>query len=177
MQIDVGVGDRADAGSASPTRSLKRKSTAARMSGLVGICKRRGVCRWPSDWRRSSALSRSTPRTAAFWTSAFIATTFRRTGRSPGGEPRLDRLRRQRAGHHSASTTCSTPGGRSAPRSMRFSTTDARGECNCWCWSIAATGQLPIEATFVGRTVPTTQREIVEVKLQEVDNGRTGGAR
>ena len=30
--------------------------------------------------------------------------------------------------------------------------------------------ELPIEATFVGRTVPTTQREIVEVKLQEVDN-------
>ena len=30
--------------------------------------------------------------------------------------------------------------------------------------------ELSIEATFVGRTVPTTQREIVEVKLQEVDN-------
>ncbi len=30
--------------------------------------------------------------------------------------------------------------------------------------------ELPIEATFVGRTVPTTQREIVEVKLQEVDH-------
>ncbi len=30
--------------------------------------------------------------------------------------------------------------------------------------------ELPIEATFVGRTIQTTQREIVEVKLQEVDN-------
>jgi pyrimidine operon attenuation protein / uracil phosphoribosyltransferase len=30
--------------------------------------------------------------------------------------------------------------------------------------------ELPIEATFVGRVVPTTQREIVEVKLKEVDN-------
>ena len=30
--------------------------------------------------------------------------------------------------------------------------------------------ELPIEATFVGRTVPTTQREIVEVKLQEIDS-------
>jgi pyrimidine operon attenuation protein/uracil phosphoribosyltransferase len=29
--------------------------------------------------------------------------------------------------------------------------------------------ELPIEATFVGRAVPTTQREIVEVKLQEID--------
>ncbi|AXC11418.1 Uracil phosphoribosyltransferase [Acidisarcina polymorpha] len=29
--------------------------------------------------------------------------------------------------------------------------------------------ELPIEATFVGRTVQTTQREIVEVKLQEID--------
>ena len=29
--------------------------------------------------------------------------------------------------------------------------------------------ELPIEATFVGRTVPTTQREIVEVKLHEID--------
>jgi pyrimidine operon attenuation protein / uracil phosphoribosyltransferase len=30
--------------------------------------------------------------------------------------------------------------------------------------------ELPIEATFVGRTVQTTQREIVEVKLHEIDN-------
>jgi len=29
--------------------------------------------------------------------------------------------------------------------------------------------ELPIEATFVGRNIPTTQREIVEVKLKEVD--------
>ena len=29
--------------------------------------------------------------------------------------------------------------------------------------------ELPIEASFVGRHVPTTAREIVEVKLQEVD--------
>ena len=30
--------------------------------------------------------------------------------------------------------------------------------------------ELPIEATFVGRTVPTSQREIIEVKLKEIDN-------
>jgi len=30
--------------------------------------------------------------------------------------------------------------------------------------------ELPIEATFVGRTIQTTQREIVEVKLKEVDS-------
>lgn len=29
--------------------------------------------------------------------------------------------------------------------------------------------ELPIEATFVGRTVQTTRREIVEVKLREID--------
>jgi pyrimidine operon attenuation protein/uracil phosphoribosyltransferase len=29
--------------------------------------------------------------------------------------------------------------------------------------------ELPIEATFVGRHVPTSSREIIEVKLQEVD--------
>ena len=29
--------------------------------------------------------------------------------------------------------------------------------------------ELPIEASFVGRVVPTTSREIVEVKLQEID--------
>src|SRR5438874_1932707 len=29
--------------------------------------------------------------------------------------------------------------------------------------------ELPIEATFVGRTVPTSSREIIEVKLNEVD--------
>lgn len=30
--------------------------------------------------------------------------------------------------------------------------------------------ELPIEATFVGRTIQTTDREIVEVKLREIDN-------
>ncbi|MBX6359927.1 bifunctional pyr operon transcriptional regulator/uracil phosphoribosyltransferase PyrR [Pseudacidobacterium ailaaui] len=30
--------------------------------------------------------------------------------------------------------------------------------------------ELPIEASFVGRTIQTTDREIVEVKLREVDN-------
>jgi len=30
--------------------------------------------------------------------------------------------------------------------------------------------ELPIEATFVGRKVQTTQREIIEVKLRELDN-------
>jgi pyrimidine operon attenuation protein / uracil phosphoribosyltransferase len=30
--------------------------------------------------------------------------------------------------------------------------------------------ELPIEATFVGRKVQTTSKEIVEVKLQEIDN-------
>jgi pyrimidine operon attenuation protein/uracil phosphoribosyltransferase len=30
--------------------------------------------------------------------------------------------------------------------------------------------ELPIEATYVGRHVQTTDREIVEVKLREIDN-------
>jgi pyrimidine operon attenuation protein/uracil phosphoribosyltransferase len=30
--------------------------------------------------------------------------------------------------------------------------------------------ELPIEAAFIGRTVQTTQREIIEVKLQEIDD-------
>jgi len=30
--------------------------------------------------------------------------------------------------------------------------------------------ELPIEATYVGRKVPTSSREIIEVKFQEVDN-------
>ena len=29
--------------------------------------------------------------------------------------------------------------------------------------------ELPIQATFTGRTVPTSRREIIEVKLNEVD--------
>jgi pyrimidine operon attenuation protein/uracil phosphoribosyltransferase len=29
--------------------------------------------------------------------------------------------------------------------------------------------ELPIEATFVGRAVPTSSREIIEVKLKEID--------
>jgi pyrimidine operon attenuation protein/uracil phosphoribosyltransferase len=30
--------------------------------------------------------------------------------------------------------------------------------------------ELPIEARFIGRVVPTSSREIIEVKLQEIDN-------
>jgi pyrimidine operon attenuation protein/uracil phosphoribosyltransferase len=30
--------------------------------------------------------------------------------------------------------------------------------------------ELPIEARFIGRIVPTSRREIIEVKLREVDN-------
>jgi pyrimidine operon attenuation protein/uracil phosphoribosyltransferase len=30
--------------------------------------------------------------------------------------------------------------------------------------------ELPIEATYVGKHVPTSSREIIEVKFQEVDN-------
>jgi len=30
--------------------------------------------------------------------------------------------------------------------------------------------ELPIEARFVGRKVQTTDREIIEVKLREIDN-------
>jgi len=30
--------------------------------------------------------------------------------------------------------------------------------------------ELPIEARFIGRTIPTSSREIIEVKLREVDN-------
>ena len=30
--------------------------------------------------------------------------------------------------------------------------------------------ELPIEAKFIGRTVPTSRREIIEVKLSEIDN-------
>ena len=30
--------------------------------------------------------------------------------------------------------------------------------------------ELPIEATYVGKHVPTSRREIIEVKFQEVDN-------
>jgi len=30
--------------------------------------------------------------------------------------------------------------------------------------------ELPVEATYIGRRVPTSSREIIEVKFQEVDN-------
>jgi pyrimidine operon attenuation protein/uracil phosphoribosyltransferase len=30
--------------------------------------------------------------------------------------------------------------------------------------------ELPIEASFVGRTIQTTDREIIEVKLDEIDD-------
>ena len=34
--------------------------------------------------------------------------------------------------------------------------------------------ELPIEATYVGKHVPTSSREIIEVKFQEVDRRRAG---
>jgi pyrimidine operon attenuation protein/uracil phosphoribosyltransferase len=30
--------------------------------------------------------------------------------------------------------------------------------------------ELPVEATYIGRRVPTSSREIIEVKFQEIDN-------
>ena len=30
--------------------------------------------------------------------------------------------------------------------------------------------EIPVEATFVGRTVQTTDSEVIEVKLTEIDN-------
>jgi pyrimidine operon attenuation protein/uracil phosphoribosyltransferase len=30
--------------------------------------------------------------------------------------------------------------------------------------------ELPVEATYVGRRIPTSSREIIEVKFQEIDN-------
>ena len=54
-----------------------------------------------------------------------------------------------------------------------------------WCWHFSSPfslalqlavlidrghRELPIEATFVGRKVQTTSREIIEVKLREIDN-------
>ena len=30
--------------------------------------------------------------------------------------------------------------------------------------------ELPIEATYIGKHVPTSKREIIEVKFREVDN-------
>ena len=44
------------------------------------------------------------------------------------------------------------------PRSIQLATLIDRGH-----------RELPIEATYVGRTIPTSKREIIEVKLNEID--------
>ena len=36
--------------------------------------------------------------------------------------------------------------------------------------------ELPIEATYIGKHVPTSSREIIEVKFHEVDQRRAGAA-
>ena len=73
-----------------------------------------------------------------------------------------------RAGRSSSSTTCSTPGGRSAPRSTPSSTTAGRRGCSWPCSSIAAT-ELPIRPDYVGKNLPTAPGERVNVRLDEAD--------
>ncbi len=58
---------------------------------------------------------------------------------------------------------------RFARRSTRCFLTAARAGCNFACLIDRGHRELPIEAAFVGRAVPTTMREVIEVKLKEID--------
>ncbi len=51
-----------------------------------------------------------------------------------------------------------------------FSSTGAPRGCSCSYSSIGGHRELPIEARFIGRTVQTTDDEIIEVKFQEIDD-------
>ena len=52
---------------------------------------------------------------------------------------------------------------------MRCSIMGGRRVCRLLVLIDRGHRELPIEATFVGRTIPTSRREIIEVKLNEVD--------
>ena len=65
--------------------------------------------------------------------------------------------------------TCFIPAAPSAPPWTRFSITAGPAACNSACSLIADTANCPIEAAFVGRTVQTSDAEIIEVKLYEID--------
>ena len=52
---------------------------------------------------------------------------------------------------------------------MRCSTMDGRKSVQLLVLIDRGHRELPIQATFTGRNVPTSSREIIEVKLREVD--------
>ena len=67
------------------------------------------------------------------------------------------------------STTCSTPGARSGPRSMRCSTTAAPPAIRLAVLADRGHRELPIRADYVGKNLPTSAGERVFVRLVEVD--------
>ena len=76
---------------------------------------------------------------------------------------------RSRGRPASSSTTSSTPAARFAPRSRRCSTTAARRPCGSPCSATEGTASCPIRPDYVGKNLPTSRSERVQVQLVEVD--------
>ena len=68
-----------------------------------------------------------------------------------------------------SSTTCCSPDERSAPRSRRCSTTGARSGCSSRCSIDRGHRELPIRPDYVGKNLPTSRRERVNVAVEELD--------
>ena len=67
-------------------------------------------------------------------------------------------------------TTCSSPDAPSAPPWMRSPTSAGRARSASPCSSTADTGELPIRADYVGKNLPTSVAERINVHLNEIDD-------
>ena len=69
-----------------------------------------------------------------------------------------------RRGPSSSSTTCCSPGARSAPRSTRSPTTGGPARCSSRCMVDRGHRELPIRPDYVGKNLPTRRDEVVDVE-------------
>ena len=144
------------------------KSNGSEDLALIGI-KRRGVPLARAAGASSSPASRSAPSIPACSTSSFIATIFPPPMSAPWS--RRARIGCDIVGRDVVLCDDVLYTGRTIraaldalfdhgrPRRVQLAVLIDRGH-----------RELPIEATYVGKHVPTSSREIIEVKFQEVDN-------
>ena len=112
----------------------------------------------PPARRRDRTRSRPSARARVSSTSTSIVTTTSRTScpnRRSRRRHRPDRRdRRRRAVHRPHDSFGARRRHRSRPAARR---------CACACWSIAGLRELPIQPDYVGRFIPTSRREHIDV--------------
>ena len=122
----------------------------------------------PTSPAATSPSSPAPPSTSALWIRPSTPTTC--AGAPPGHwSPRCCRRAGSTTGSWCSSTTSSTPGEPSGPRSTRCVTTAAPAPCSL----DRGYREPPIRADYVGKNVPTLRAEEVAVLMSEVDGRDT----